>query len=521
MTGKMKTWFNKPLSLRVFYGMVFFAVGCFMLISLICHVYDNDMFFMLASGREIAENGIPKWNIWAAEPGMEIVVQQWLYDVLLYRFEALGNVGFSLFLLLQVLVFAYLCIRILRLYRLKWGVCFLILFCLFLVFPSYIFSIRPELVTTVLLLSDCLALERFGKDGGVRHLAVIPASIVLEMNLHMSMWPFHFCILLAYLVPVPGLPAVHNRVSSAAAKKPFTVLFLIAMMIVSLFLNPYGVDGILYVLRSMSSNTFNYVSIVEMQPMPLFSSSGIMFLPVIVLSVFLYSLKKAWGPGLNMAVGFGLLSMAAVRNVSFLVFPMLFLLRDLGVLLRGSSIKLDWKKDVRNYLIPILFAVDMLFLAGFLSSCEDVFLKAEDGTVSYMDRAVSYVKENWDGDGSIFVGFGYGGYFEYHGIDKVYLDARPEIFMKELNKKKSVLAEYAVYCEYGDILRTANQEEEERAFYVTREQMEDWMGQYDFRYVCVAPGIEANLYGYMLNHPDYEYVDEASSPMLAVYQKRG
>ena len=46
--------------------------------------YSNDLWFLLATGREIIDNGIPYENPFALHDGMRIVVQQWLLASELY-----------------------------------------------------------------------------------------------------------------------------------------------------------------------------------------------------------------------------------------------------------------------------------------------------------------------------------------------------------------------------------------------------------------------------------------------------
>ena len=46
--------------------------------------YDNDIWFILASGREIVQNGFPYTNPWSVYSDLSIVIHQWLPYVLLY-----------------------------------------------------------------------------------------------------------------------------------------------------------------------------------------------------------------------------------------------------------------------------------------------------------------------------------------------------------------------------------------------------------------------------------------------------
>lgn len=49
---------------------------------------DSDVWFLLATGREIARNGIPRINPFSIWPGRGMVAQQWLHDVWLWAWSA-------------------------------------------------------------------------------------------------------------------------------------------------------------------------------------------------------------------------------------------------------------------------------------------------------------------------------------------------------------------------------------------------------------------------------------------------
>lgn len=54
---------------------------------------DNDGYWILATGRELAE-GIPKENPFTFVEGLDIVIQQWAWCLLCYRiYEVFGSAG--------------------------------------------------------------------------------------------------------------------------------------------------------------------------------------------------------------------------------------------------------------------------------------------------------------------------------------------------------------------------------------------------------------------------------------------
>ena len=83
MLKKIKNWLDKPLSMKVFVGSVFCIIVFYIMQRLTTSIYDSDMYFLIASGREILKNGIPYNNIWTIDSNSAIIIQQWLYDVIL------------------------------------------------------------------------------------------------------------------------------------------------------------------------------------------------------------------------------------------------------------------------------------------------------------------------------------------------------------------------------------------------------------------------------------------------------
>lgn len=72
ITKKMHVLENEAvMAWIILLGMCIFAYTIF---------FDNDGYFLIATGKEIVENGIPQFNPFFLEEGYRIVVQQWLWD---------------------------------------------------------------------------------------------------------------------------------------------------------------------------------------------------------------------------------------------------------------------------------------------------------------------------------------------------------------------------------------------------------------------------------------------------------
>lgn len=246
---------------------------------------DSDVWFLLATGRDIARNGIPRTNPFSIWPGQGIVVQQWLHDVWLWAWYTRG--GYT-----AVAVSA--CVPAGLLF---WQLAGLMLdaaggklsraglaFCLAV--PSvcicmYI-SVRPTLWTALLCTLTARIMLRFLGSGSRRILLWLPAVAVVGVNLQAAQWP-----LLAACAAAFALPCPHELADGAARRawsaRALPICAAVAAMCAASLLNPYGADGSLYVLKSLGEAAYGG-AIVEMQP--IWSSLGPLFAaPVAALAL--------------------------------------------------------------------------------------------------------------------------------------------------------------------------------------------------------------------------------------------
>lgn len=329
MIRNFNNWGNQPLNKRLLHFLCFIAAGCWFAANLSTWCYDTDMLFLIATGREIVKNGIPKTNVWSIDSGLGFIAQQWLYDILMCGLDRLGLPGFVMFLELELLLLCVLCVLLFRAEGLPWEAGLLPVLASSVFCRAYLFTVRPQVITLLLLILECLGLEYYRKSKQKRWLLLVPLSMLLEMNLHGSMWPFHFCILLAFLIPPFWMPKKYRKCEEKIQRLPVFIAGL--SMIPFMFLNPYGSDGVLYILKSWTAGTFRYANVPEMQAPSFLTSSGLAILILIGFLIYGILKGKVSGFAANLSAGFLFLSMAAVRNNMFLLIIIVFLIRLLTV----------------------------------------------------------------------------------------------------------------------------------------------------------------------------------------------
>lgn len=229
--------------------------------------YDSDGWFLLASGREIVEHGIPYANPWSFASYKPIVVQQWLHDVLLYGSYILA--GYAGTIVYQALLAAIVALSIafairgfddrsLTLPRL--------LFCIGLaLFGAGIYiSVRPTAWSMACMCLTIGVCTRWRRTGEWRCLIALPAITMLHVNMQSAMWLLDVFLAGCFLLP-DDLTKFKTDTPEEMLSEIFPLSIALVAMLVASFANPYGVDGARYVITSMGAASYGNV-ISEMKP---------------------------------------------------------------------------------------------------------------------------------------------------------------------------------------------------------------------------------------------------------------
>lgn len=231
---------------------------------------DTDGWFLLASGRVIVESGIPVTNPFTAIAGQGIVLQQWLHDAWLYLWwKAAGYTGVAV----SVAVPAALALwaytgtvsRLAQNPRYPWAP-LLISAVGFALMTSYL-SVRPSLWTAALLFVTISTCQEWRRGSSSRCLLVLPVVSLLSVNLQAALWPLPAAAAACFLLPEEGeisLGETGETVRSWARSRLPLLAAIVGMAAESL-VNPYFIDGSLYVIRSLGAASYGGV-ILELKP---------------------------------------------------------------------------------------------------------------------------------------------------------------------------------------------------------------------------------------------------------------
>lgn len=406
--------------------------------------FDNDMWWLLATGREIVENGIPYTNPWSIHEGLNIVVQQWLAAVILYGvYCAFGFMGLKFLVVLQGGVLAVVLFGMCRVvsgHRHGSGEVFG--FAIAIAFISLLayLSVRPHFYSMTMYALVITVLELYRLQHRRRWLILVPILVLVHANLHLSMAPFDLFIIALYLIPdIPALirsqgvrcPVAFFRMDHA--KLPLLIVLLVSAL--ALLANPYGINGALYLVSSYGAAGYgDYIN--EMGRTGFWTDYGGAAMAMIVLGAIAVGHNGHRRIDVPLTVLFIVcipLAMMHTRNewlVSFFALPLFA--RSFGtVRLNTADLKIFGSKII-NGTVALLLAIGFLAYVA-IDKWPAIVEDAERDTSSLPSTAADYLDEYTQSHGieksslRLYNSFNSGGYLEWRGY-RVFMDPRPELW---------------------------------------------------------------------------------------------
>lgn len=413
---------------------------------------DTDMWWMMATGRYIIENHtIPQINPFVIHEGYEIIIQQWLLAITNYTiYSAFGKTGLFLFAAVAYTLMLFLVIRYIRFFtESKYEKTAAVLIAGFL--GTFFITTRPAILTISILLAQQIAILKYKQGKSKLWIWLLPVLSLIEINIHASIWPFFFILLLPHAVP--WVFTTKEKIFKQVKDSKALLLPAIISLLIGLC-NPYGIKGMAYLFLSYnSSDLFQVIS--ELQEPAIISTSGIFIILTILLLADYFKTNKedVEGYKIYMAAGTIILSSMHFRNMWFIIFGLIPLLCstsyiEIGIQKIKKSLhnrkKTSKPKKIHSKthdrieltLSAILYTITL----GLILSI--IFTPLKEEMNPQPQIAVDYLnKHTTPEEVIIFTPFNLGGYLEWNGY-KVYMDARPELFAKKINKKDDTAKEY-------------------------------------------------------------------------------
>ena len=443
---------------------------------------DNDSWGVLAEGREIVENGIYYEDQLSMHEGLNITVQNYGFAVIFYLiYSVFGPVGIYVGMLVLNLILCYLIYKICMLLSNKNVNLSLMIMILTDLLLGYCFVVtRAQMVSYCAIMSVIYLLELYIKTDKSKYLWWIPLISLAEINIHASIWPMIFAVLLVYIVDGIKFKKLHL---AGYRKKPLVVTFLVSFLVG--FLNPYGFKMMTLMFSSYGVPEAREI-INELYPFYLANVYCVLLYGAIAVAMILYifgkkrNIRIRW---LLLIFGFLALGINTSKAMSYvilvLLFPLAAVYKDVLINNWGSR-KIRWMAASWCGILATVLTITVAVARA--PQAIDGPNKQMISAVNELDKDVGEIDKK---SLKIYTNFNQGGFLEYRGY-KPYIDPRMEVFLKDNNGKEDI------FVEFYD-------------FYNRRIGVEDFTAKYDFDYLIV---MEYEDYLYDYDRDDYKMIYE-------------
>lgn len=411
-----------------------------------------DLYFLVEHGEYVLNNGFPHTEFLTIHKDFNFVMQQWLFSCIIYFvYTFLGNTGTILFVILFYILHVFVLYKI----------CFLItdshvLSCVTTFIGSILFLIyaesRPHLVSLLMILLTIYCLEKYIKTNKKYYPYFIPILMLIQINCHMTMYPCIFMAIFPYLFNLKVFTGSQITDDFNYNKKP--IILSTILSIPMLFLNPYGLDGVLYIFKSMSS-TLNIYS-MEMMTAAIDNYGGQILLIALIISFIAIKIHndKIILRHLILFLGAFLLALLTIKNTSLIAisFPIFIAsyLRNLKNKNKIIEVLLGYYQVTLPIVISFVIVFRLFNLDDYkmdLISTRYAQTETEEAALLAINYLLDYTQN--ETDITCYNDLYIGGYLAHKNIIP-YIDSRNEIYLLKMNKQYDVLEEHSS-LQYGQL----------------------------------------------------------------------
>lgn len=439
---------NKKKLLTVFsiILMILFVV------SISNRVMQNDTFWSIEVGEKIIKEGIIRLDNFSIHEGLNYVAQHFLTDVVIYLiYNVAGFTGLYIYeIILACILSALLYLLNKEISKNKY-MSFCMTFIQMFIMRGYI-AVRAQNISFIIFLIELILLERYKRTKGKKYIVVLSILPIILANFHMGVVPFYFIILGVYIlsfVRIKFLQRLNIEIIEKTDIKAIKQLLLVFVIgIVTIFLNPYGVDGVIYPFKTIG-NSFINSYIFEFKAYSMSLDGGyILFYIALIIGILIFTKNKFKLEDILLILGTLFMTFTAIRYASLFVICSSVVLRCVHI--KGMS-KED-KKAIVATMYVVISVVVFLSLGNLLTNLKDYVPKDE-----YPVDAVEYLKDNQK-ERVIYNDYGWGSYLMLNDM-KVFIDSRCDLYTKEYSGK-DIADDYInislVKKEYEELLNKYN-----------------------------------------------------------------
>ncbi|MCQ2455528.1 MAG: hypothetical protein MJ090_05265 [Clostridia bacterium] len=440
---------------------------------------DNDFWFLLNQGKYVVNYGFPNFEPFTIHNGFEFIIQQWLFDLIIYfLYMQFGKIGVLILVFSMSILTAFLIYKLcMMLSNKKIYLSTIITAFVYLFLCVWFMVSRPQIFTYPILIIELICLEKYSTEKKWLCLLPLPILSLVLINCHSSMWWMLFAFILPYIVE--GVIKTISKRRVLYNQIPLYVITII-MLCIGL-INPYGYKSIIYIFTSFGNKDINN-SILEMGAPDVKTLNGVVFFIILSLVIFIYILNKNGKSQIRyilLSMGTIFLALMSVKSIPYFLIGTCV---PLSFFLKNKADKLFFNYGSKKSLTLI-----SVFLISIITASIYVIVSDYDALKDYPEtyRAIDFLSENTEKNKVIlYTSFYDGGYAEYNGFSS-YIDARAEVFLKSNNKRKDIFGEY-ISLQKGNI------------------HYKDFLNDYPFTHILVTDTDVLNVY--LSKDDDYKII---------------
>lgn len=391
---------------------------------------NGDNYFMFEHAKRILSEGFTDIDPLSMHEGFNFVYPQWLFAVIIYLIKVnLGNDWIMYFMFTMHLLVFFFLYKVGSFITNKNINTSLFVVLSFLLFALASASVRPFIITILILLVLIYTIEKYIRIQNAKLIIAIPILSILLINFHNSLWIAMVLVFMCYI----GEWVLCKIIKGETNFNIKWMLIELGLTLVSALVNPYGYKYIVYIIQSMNSLGPLYPYISELKSPSITHSTAFYYIIAFDTFILLYTTciakKNIPYRYLLMFFGFAIMTLTASRNMLFFT-----TLGQIPVIYSSQFLKPLFKTD--KYIKKIALGIILLMVWVMIISID-----VDDRPDTDEYQALDWISQVTDEKGTMLTSFNTGSYAEYKGF-KSYIDARAEIFGIANNKKTDIASEY-------------------------------------------------------------------------------
>ena len=394
---------------------------------------QNDTFWSIKVGEKIVDEWTWKVDDLSMHDGLKYVAHHFYTDVIIYFVYIIS--GFDGLYVLEIVMACGLAFALYFLNKELSGSKKLA-YCMTglqtLLMAPYI-SVRAQMISYILFVIEILLLEKLRKQEKLKYYLWLIAIPLLLTNFHMGVAPFYFIILGVYGLECIKLKFLWIEPNTNPNTSKLKKLVLCGVIgVVLLFVNPYGLDGVLYPFKTIG-NEFINSTIMEFQPFSMNNSMTVLQVAYIMLVMFIFMVSKAKVNLKDMLLIFGTLFM----NFMAFRYTGLFIICSAVIAIYILDVIKRLKIDNIDRISFVVTSILMLTVVCMNIYSDDEYLTDIVAPV----KAVEILKENMDENTILYNEYNWGAYLMLNDI-KPFIDSRCDLYTSEYNEGITVAEDF-------------------------------------------------------------------------------